>query len=109
MDWKANVDWTTTDPEMTEVLQERAFSVPRTLGLSALERRWLYARLLWCDDYGPLFAMTSEAAAPIMDQFMSQFVSAHTQRLMLADSAAGQRARDTVQLRLADSVLPHEG
>ena len=78
--------------------------VPRTPSISAVERRQIYARLLWLDDYRLVFAAEAALHAPLLGSLMETYVSAHTRRLMHSDTPEGARALQAVEQRLRDCV-----
>jgi hypothetical protein len=78
---------------------------PPALKITAVERRQIYARLLWLGmQYWMIFALEASANAPLMDSLTSAFTSAHTQRTMRLDTSAGIAARQAVQTRLGDCI-----
>ena len=78
--------------------------VPRAPRVSALERRQLYARLLWLEDYTLILAAEAETNAQLLATLAASFVSDYTRRLMRVDSLEGRRAAHAVEARLRDSI-----
>ena len=72
--------------------------------LTAEERRQLFARLLWLDDYKLVFAAEAAMHAPLLTLLTARYTSAYTRRLMRSDSTAGERARQAVEERLRANV-----
>ena len=72
--------------------------------ISAFERKQLYARLLWLEDYQPIRAAEAALHAPLLHQLTRAYTSVHTRRLIHSGTAAGERAADAVEARLTDCV-----
>ena len=85
-------------------MEQETSVVPQAPKVSALERRQLFARLLWLDDYRLIFAAEASLHAPLLDSLTEQYTSAHTWRLMQLDTAAGVRATQAVEQRLRDCI-----
>jgi hypothetical protein len=84
-----------------DVLPDMAPSIPK---LSAQERRQLFARLLWLDDYVALLEAEKTTNLPLMAVLIRDYTSAHTRRLMGADTTQGLRAASQVESRLRDCI-----
>ena len=78
--------------------------VPRPPSIGALERRQLYARLLWLADYPLILAAEAATNAQLLAALTASFVSDYTRRLMRADTLQGRRAAQAVEQRLRDSM-----
>ena len=72
--------------------------------LSAVERRQLFARLLWLDDYKPILEAERAAQQPLLATLTREYTSAHTRRLMAGGSSNGLRAIQQVESRLRDCI-----
>lgn len=72
--------------------------------MSAVERRQLFARLLWLDDYKPILEAERAAQQPLLATLTREYTSAHTRRLMAGDSSNGLRAIQQVESRLRDCI-----
>ena len=91
--------------EQEELVEETPPApIVRTPTMSAVERRQLFARLLWLFDYRLIFAAEGAANAPMMQLLKSSYTSAHTRRLMQLDTAEGHRAVEAVEGRLGDCI-----
>ena len=75
----------------------------RVAGLTAVERRQLFARLLWLSDYRLLFAMEREISGPLLQLLKHHYTSAHTRRLLQSDTAEGRSAAAAVGLQKEDA------
>ena len=89
-----------TDPNL---VSESDCTVIKT-SMSASDRRQLYARLLWLDDYRPLFQAEGHMNESLMQQLKHTYTSAHTRRLMNRDTLHGARTIVAVEARLRDCV-----
>ena len=79
-------------------------AVEQPARITAVERRQLFARLLWLSDYKLIFAAEGALNAELLQALMQQFTSDHTRRLMQQDTPEGHRAAQAVEQRLRDSV-----
>ena len=75
-------------PSIADV--ERELSPTRTewatTRITALERKQVYARLLWIDDYKSLFQADGSGNQTLLSNLVGTYTSAHTRRLMQRDS-----------------------
>ena len=75
-------------PSIADV--ERELSPTRTewatTRITALERKQVYARLLWFDDYKSLFQADGSGNQTLLSNLVGTYTSAHTRRLMQRDS-----------------------
>ena len=78
--------------------------VPRPPSIGALERRQLYARLLWLADYPLILAAEAATNAQLLAALTTSFVSGYTRRLIRMDTLQGRRAAQAVEQRLRDSI-----
>ena len=78
--------------------------VQRPPSISAVERRQLFARLLWLEDYSLIFAAEAATHAPLLGALASTYTSAHSRRLMRSDTPEGLRAAQAVEQRLRECV-----
>ena len=77
----------------------------KPLSITAVERRQLYARLLWLGDQNHLiFQAEAAMSGSLLGDLRSIFVSTYTMRLMQRGTAAGEAARLTVDARLQDNL-----
>ena len=74
------------------------------LRLTAVERRQLFARLLWLADYPLIFAAEAELNAELLQSLMIKYTSDYTRRLMQQDTPEGRRVAQAVEHRLRDSI-----
>ena len=77
---------------------------PHSAIITAVERRQLFARLLWLVDYRPIFAAEREMSSSLLELLKSNYTSTHTQRLMQSCTAEGERAVAAVEARLGDCI-----
>ena len=90
---------------MVEEAQTCAVTIPQPLpSITAVERRQIYARLLWLSDYKPIFAAEAAMNRGLLQQLTATYTSIHTRRLMRNDTPAGQRAALEVEGRLRDCI-----
>lgn len=63
---------------------------PPVANISAYERKQLYARLLWLEDYQLIRAAEAELHAPLLQQLAQTYTSVHTRRLIQSGTTAGK-------------------
>ena len=82
----------------------RMVSVPPAPKLSAHERRQLFARLLWLEDYMLVFAAEAATNRDLLQSLTLTYTSVHTRRLMQRDTSEGLHAAQAVERRLTDCI-----
>ena len=83
---------------------EEASPPPPPGKITAVERRQLFARLLWLADYSLIFSVEAALNAEKLKGLMSEYTSNHARRLMQQDTPEGHRAVQAVEQRLRDCV-----
>ena len=72
--------------------------------VTALERRQLFARLLWLGDYHIIYGAERDVKGTLLDVLKTNYTSVYTQRLMLSPTVEGMRAVAAVEGRLGDCI-----
>ena len=106
--WERRPRWSSalTDALAPVSQARRSMSAPRerVSTITAQERRELFARLLWLDDYRPLFRLEGVGHEPLLAQLQRDYISDHTRRLIASGSEAGQLVASQRASRLIDTV-----
>lgn len=104
--WELRPDRRYAEQRAAGVTDTRHVLVPveRAPRITAVQRRQIYARLLWLHDYTLVFKAEAATSVQLLQELTAAFTSAHTRRLMQRDTATGLQTAQAVESRLRDCM-----